>query len=258
MRDMEGRPAVRTVTLTNTADHAVTYDVSTRAALAVEPPYTWDYKTVDKAGRVDLLTDRVTVPAHRSRTIPVVFREPKGAEPGTVFGGWLEFTPRAVGSGTVARVPFMGLAGDLDAVDAINPSFSLVNPALDNPALRPARYNFGKNLPLTIDTANASTADDEAQVMISTQFPVLSRFQVQVLDASGAVVAVPYDIADMVNNAGAGTGIEFYAWNATLGDGSPAPAGTYRMRLVMDKYMGDKDGAPPTQTWTSPEITVVR
>ncbi len=34
--------------------------------------------------------------------------------------------------------------------------------------------------------------------------------------------------------------------------------GTYRLRLVFDKALGDKDHAPPTQTWTSPEATLVR
>jgi hypothetical protein len=62
----------------------------------------------------------------------------------------------------------------------------------------------------------------------------------------------------VARNSGAGTGVSFLSWDGTRTDGSPAPAGTYRMRLVFDKAMGDPDGAPASESWTSPEVTVRR
>lgn len=52
--------------------------------------------------------------------------------------------------------------------------------------------------------------------------------------------------------------MDFHAWDGTRTDGSPAPAGTYRLRLVFDKALGEKRHAPPTETWTSPDVTLVR
>ncbi|MFE6818652.1 S8 family serine peptidase [Streptomyces sp. NPDC057677] len=258
LRDLEGRPAVRAITVHNDSERDVTYTVGHRTALSAAPPYTSEWKADDRAARMDVVgPERVTVRAHASRTVPVIVRQPVGAVEGTVFGGWVEFVP-ADGRQPVLRVPYQGVSGDFDAVSAINPTFSAINTTLDNPALRPAVGNFGKNLPLTIDLANNDTSDDIASVMLSHGFPLLERLRLQVTDARGRVVATPYDQAWLTRNSGAGTGVGFHTWDATLDDGSPAPAGSYRLRLVFDKALGDRDHAPGTETWTSPEVTVVR
>jgi hypothetical protein len=145
-----------------------------------------------------------------------------------------------------------------DAVPAVNPTFSQINTTLDNPALRPAYFSFGKNEPQTLDLVNDSTADDTVQVMVSYQYPLLRRLRLQMVDRRGRTVATPYDGHWISRNDGAGTGMAFYGWDGTRTDGTPAPGGTYHLRLVFDKAMGDADLAPPTETWTSPEVTLVR
>ncbi|MFG3039124.1 S8 family serine peptidase [Streptomyces sp. NPDC048330] len=258
LRDLEGRPAVRTITVHNDTDQPVTYRIGHRAAVSAAPPYTSEWKAEDAAARVNVPgPERITVRAHGSRAVPVTVRQPVGAVDGTLFGGWIEFVPAAAEQ-PVLRVPYQGVSGDFDAVSAINPTFSAINTTLDNPALRPAVGNFGRNLPVTIDLANEDTSDDRAAVMLSHGFPLLERLRVQVTDARGRVVATPYDQSWLTRISGAGTGVEFHAWDATLDDGGAAPAGTYRLRLVFDKALGDRDHAPGTETWTSPEVTVVR
>lgn len=137
-------------------------------------------------------------------------------------------------------------------------TFSGVNTTLDNPALRPAYYTFGKSVPLTVDLSNEVTTDDTAWLMLSHGFPLLERMRVRALDSRGRVVATPYDASWVTRNDGAGTGVEFYSWDAKLADGSPAPAGTYTLRLVFDKAGGDRDHAAPREVWNSPTLTVVR
>src|ERR1043165_2806626 len=90
--------------------------------------------------------------------------------------------------------------------------------------------------------------------MLSHGFPTLRELRVEVLDADGKVVATPVRETWLVRNSGAGTGMDFYGWATTLPDGSPAPNGVYKMRLVFDKILAT--GKP--ETWTSPEITLAR
>ncbi|MFE6888287.1 S8 family serine peptidase [Streptomyces sp. NPDC057694] len=258
LHDLEGRPTARRLTVRNDTNRPQTYKLTHRAALSAAPPYTSEWQEEQRSARVTLPGARsITVPAHGARTVTVVVREPAGVTPGTLFGGWIEFTPQGA-NGQPLRVPYQGLAGDYDAVSAINPTFTAINTTLDNPALRPAAGDFGKNLPVTIDLGDDDLGNDTAAVMLSHGFPLLDRLRMQVLDARGRVVATPYDRAYVTRNSGAGTGVGFSAWNATLDDGSPAPAGVYRLRLVFDKALGDRDHAPPTQLWTSPDVTVIR
>ncbi|MFF4758422.1 hypothetical protein [Streptomyces sp. NPDC001292] len=70
-------------------------------------------------------------------------------------------------------------------VSAINPVFSAINTTLDDPTLRPGYFSFGRSVPITVDLTDASTANDEARVMLSHGFPLLERMRLQVLDARG-------------------------------------------------------------------------
>ncbi|MGW2768824.1 S8 family serine peptidase [Streptomyces sp. NPDC001275] len=256
--DLEGRQLIRRVTVHNPTDHTVTYRVGQSGSVSAAPPYTSAWKPLDAGGDVRVQgVDRLTVAAHSSGEVTVHFQQPTGVPQGTLFGGWVEFTP--VGAATPEiRVPYLGMAGDYDAVSAINPTFTEVNDRLDNPALRPGYFSFGRSEPITVDLTDASTANDKAWVMLSHGYPLLERMRLQVLDARGRVVATPYDASWVSRNSGAGTGMDFYGWDADLADGSPAPAGTYRLRFVFDKALADPQQAPGTETWTSPEVTLVR
>lgn len=256
--DTEGRPAVRRITVHNPAAHAVTYTLTHTAAISAKPPYTSAWVAEDTGARAGIAGHgRLTVPAHGSRTATVVLREPQGVPQGTLYGGWIDIT--AQGSETAeARVPYQGVTGDLDAVSVFNPTFKEVNTTLDNPALRPAYFSFGTSVPVTVDLSNEATTDDAAWLMLSHGFPLLERMRVQAVDARGRVVATPYDESWVTRNSGAGTGMDFYSWDAKLADGSPAPAGTYTLRFVFDKAGGDRDHAAPREVWNSPAVTVVR
>ncbi|MFJ9884738.1 S8 family serine peptidase [Streptomyces sp. NPDC091287] len=254
--DLEGRAVAARVSVRNPGREAVTYKVAHRGAVSATPPYTHDWEAHDATATVTGLPRTVTVPARSSRTVPLRVEQPDGVPDGTLLGGWITLTP--VAQGDVVGVPYLAMSGDYDGVTAINPSFTRVNVNIDNPSLRPAYFDFGKNEPQTLDLGNESTADDTVQVMVSHQFPLLRRMRLQVLDARGRTVATPYDERWVTRNAGAGTGMDFHAWDGTLANGSPAPEGTYRLRLVFDKALGDKDHAAPTETWTSPEATLLR
>ncbi|MFE7242701.1 S8 family serine peptidase [Streptomyces sp. NPDC057580] len=256
--DLEGRQRTRQITVHNPTARPVTYRVGQSAAVSAAPPYTSEWQPTDATGDAEVDDrDRITVAAHGSRTVTVNIRQPRDVAEGTLFGGWVEFT-RSDSTAPEIRVPYLGMAGDFDAVSAINPTFTSINKTLDNPALRPAYFTFGKSVPTTVDLTDTSTANDKAWVMLSHGFPLLERMRLQVLDTRGEVIDTPYDASWVTRNSGAGTGVAFYSWDATRADGTPAPAGTYRLRLVFDKALGDPQKSPSTQIWTSPEVTLVR
>ncbi|MFJ2089455.1 hypothetical protein ACIOEW_09310 [Streptomyces sp. NPDC087901] len=111
---------------------------------------------------------------------------------------------------------------------------------------------------MTVGLSNEATTDDTARLMLSHGFPLLERMRVQALDFRGRVIAEPYDASWVSRHDGAGTGVEFYSWDAKPADGSPAPAGTYTLRFVFDKAGGDRDHAAPREVWNAPAVTVVR
>ncbi|MGY0235424.1 S8 family serine peptidase [Longispora urticae] len=245
--ELEGREVTRQITLTNTRTKAMVYDLGHEAGLGAAPPYTGDYGTVVADGQVTL-DKSVSVPARGSLTVTVRLRAPANVPDGTVFGGWITFTPRH--GGQTLRTAYLGIAGDWHKVSAVNPTFSKYNEGIDNPSLRPADFDFGRNEPVTLDGP-----EKQAWVMISHGFPTLRELRLEVLDATGAVVAVPLREEHVVRVSGVGTGMRFYSWDGTLADGSAAPNGEYRLRLVFDKYLGRPEDV---ERWTSPVVTVRR
>lgn len=245
--ELEGKTVTRTVTLTNTTGSAVQYTVGLETAKGAAPPYTSHYQTVTADADVRVSANMVTVPARKSSTVTVTIRQPEGVPDGTVFGGWVTFTPKH--GGEKLRASYMGVSGDWHKVSAINPTFTAINDRLDNPALRADYYSFGKNAPITITEAGKS-----AWIMLSHGFPTLRELRMEAIDSAGNVIAVPFREEWILRNSGAGTGMDFFEWDLTLADGTPAPNGVYRLRLVFDKILAT--GAP--ETWTSPEITVNR
>ncbi|MEU2230922.1 S8 family serine peptidase [Streptomyces vietnamensis] len=258
LRDTEGRQQVRRITLHNPTDQPLTYRIGHGSAVSAAPPYTAQWMPTDAVGTARFDGDgRITLTPGGSGSVTVRFEQPEGVVAGTLFGGWIEFTADGTDAPQL-RVPYLGVAGDFDAVSAINPTFTEINKTLDNPALRPRYYSFGRSEPIVVDFTDASTANDKAWVMLSHGFPLLERLRLEVLDPAGRVVATPHDASWVARNSGAGTGMDFLGWDATIEDGSPAPAGVYRLRLVFDKALADSDRAPSVQTWTSPQITLAR
>jgi len=289
LHDLNGRSYTKTITVENKSKTAITYNVSHVPALTAAPPMTSFWTPMTEAASVSYSSATLTVPGGKSANLTVTFAEPPGVPGGSVLSGWIELAP--VGGGTSVRVPYMGLKGDYHELPAINPSFTDVNTTLDNPALRPESrpncsgppptrpaccfdpapmscgWSVGKNLPVTLDYTNGDKYDDACTVMVSQGFPTLRKFRARVLNESGRTIAWGTDRYTKsllepreywVRNSGAGTGTDFAEWYGQLDDGSPAPAGTYYIRLEFDKFQGDGNGYPDFESWVSPPITVIR
>jgi len=288
LHDLGGETRTESIVVENKGNQPVTYHLTHAPALTAAPPMTGFWEPRTDAATVTFSSTTLVVPAGGQAGFEVSFDEPVGVPEASVLGGWLVLTPED--GGPCLRVPYMGLKGDYHQLPAINPSFTDVNPSLDNPALRPESrpncsgppptrapccnnptpgscgWSIGPNGTLTLDYTNGDKYDDAAIVMVSQGFPLLRKYRVRVLDDSGRTVAWGVDrggpkldnLQYWVRNSGAGTGIDFAQWAGVLEDGTLAPAGTYYMRLEFDKYQGDGGSYPDFETWTSPAITVIR
>ena len=290
LHDLRGATRTETIKVENKNGVTMTYNVSHVAAISAAPPFTSRWVPMTAAANVTVSPSVLVVPAGGSANLTATFRQPSSVPGGTILSGWIELAP--VGGGKSLRVPYMGLKGAYQELPAINPTFVDINTSLDNPSLRsesrpnctgppPTQaaccrdprpmscgWSIGKNLPQTLDYTNNDKYDDACTVMVSQGFPLLRKYRARVLDASGKTVAwgsdrytnrQPLDLFEYwVRNSGAGTGIDFAEWYGDLEDGSPAPAGTYYIRLEFDKFQGDGGGYPDFETWTSPAITIVR
>lgn len=289
LRDLRGQARSQTIVVENKSKAAVTYRVSHVPAITAAPPFTGSWVPMTDAAAVTLSTSTLTVPAGGSANVTATFLEPAWVPGGTVLSGWIEFAPE--GGGKSLRVPYQGLKGAYQELPAINPTFVAINPNLDNPSLRPESrpncsgppptrpaccsnprpmscgWSVGKNGPLTLDYTNNDKYDDACTVAVSQGFPMLRKYRARVLDSSGRTVAWGTDrftgqllnpLEYWVRNSGAGTGLDFAEWYGQLTDGTPAPAGTYYIRLEFDKFQGDGKSYPDFETWTSPPITVIR
>ncbi|WP_160151977.1 S8 family serine peptidase [Microbulbifer sp. ALW1] len=289
LQDLRGTVASEQITIENKSSKAVTYTLRHNPAISVAPPMTAFWNPSTATADVTFSAGTLTVPADGEASFTASFREPGELPGGSILSGWIELVPEA---GDTLRVPYLGLKGAYQELPALNPTFTDINPGLDNPSLRPetrpycdgppptqARccsdptpgscgWSIGKSTPLTLDFTNGDKYDDAAFAMISQGFPMLRKYRARVINEAGQTVAWAKDrytglrpaklFEHWVRNSGAGTGIDFAQWDGVLEDGAPAPAGTYYIRLEFDKLGGDGVSFPDFETWTSPPITVVR
>ena len=288
--DLNGVMKSETITIENKTNADVTYMVSHVPALSAQPPFVSAWIPTTDAATVTLSPGMLLIPAEGQANLTATFKEPSTVPGGTILSGWIELAP--VGGGKSFRVPYLGLKGDYHELPAINPKFAELNPTLGNPFQRPESrpsctgppptqaaccrqpepgscgFSVGSSTPLTLDYTNGDKYDDVAFVGLSQGFPMLRKYRVRVLNEHGQTVAYAIDrytgglslelFEYWPRNSGAGTGLDFAQWHGLLEDGSPAPSGTYYMKLEMDKYQGDGNSYPDFETWTSPAITVIR
>lgn len=256
LRDMEGRSRVVGVTVKNTSSTRRTFVLRHTAAISAAPPYTDYWLRKKAAAKVSFLGgNRVVLKPGRSTTVQVRIQQATGVAQGTLLGGWIEARVKNQ-SRVQSRTTYLGMVGDYDAVGVINPTFSDVNPPLDNPALRPGEWYFGRNEPLTVDLGDEDTSNDTAAVNFSHGYPLSRRMRVEVLDEQNARVRTIDDQRWLYRNSGAGTGVDWWVLDMTDDSGAVVPPGRYRIRFTFDKVLGDPDGAPPSESWTSPTITL--
>jgi subtilisin family serine protease len=243
--ETEGRPLTRALRVHNDGAAEVTFDLAHAPAIATGPQtFAPQYPVV--AATVVFGAASLTVPARGSATVDVTITEPAGLADRGVFGGFIEFVPRQ--GGRTLRVPYTAFKGDYQAIPVLNPAAS----PHGNPLLRP-NDQVGPGGPVTI----RPDKDEAAYIHVHLDHAV-RRIRIELFDgATGAPLGRLGEFHYVGRNR---TSTEFYpiGWSGEGARGTDVPAGDYRLRLSVQRALGEDENPDHWESWTSPLVTVER
>ncbi|WP_437593920.1 S8 family serine peptidase [Sorangium sp. So ce1000] len=251
--ESEAGPAVRTLTLENSSGHDVIYDLShAPAACATGGDHWAPSSATTGAARVDFSAASVTVPAAGRATVSVIVTASDALAEGSLFGGYLVFTPRGGAADGLLRVPYAGFKGDYQSLPVLNPS----GPGA--PWL--GKLSGTRMTPEPQGAAYTLASDDVPYLVVHLDHGA----ELLTLDIVDATTAKPWGRALMVSHVGqsaSATAATRYGWKGTTkldGRQTVVPNGDYLIKLRALRALGDPNNEAHWETWTSPVVTLDR
>jgi minor extracellular serine protease Vpr len=185
----------------------------------------------------------VTVPAHGTRHVNVTIEAPKDLADGSVYGGYLTFTPSA-GGATAVSVPFAGYKGDFQELNVVSADPRIV---------------------VRAGTTWAPVAAGQVFTMKGIDRPAFSlgllygvqRMTVQLQGLDGNAWLGPIDAASFVRMRRSNPGTTFTITPADF-DSTFLPDGRYRVRVDLLKALGDASNPRHHQVVDSPWFVIKR
>ncbi|MDQ7794905.1 MAG: S8 family serine peptidase [bacterium] len=235
-------PAAFALTIENKRDTPVTFTLSHAPALAtnnniLSPGLALAYATA-------AFPAAVTLAPGEQATVEVTVNL---AATTWLFGGYIRFTPDD--GGPVLSVPYCGFRGDYLAAPVLG-SGPYAFPWLAS--LVGSSYFKAPAEGLTINPQ-----EGEYAYILFNLFRQARKVRVEVLNAAtGRAHGRVLDI-DYMGRSSANTAFFAWAWDGS-GRNGPVPAGTYVLRLSVQKPLGDDDNPAHWDTWTSGPVTVIR
>jgi subtilisin family serine protease len=250
--ESQGGCVTRRVTITNDSRHAVTYTMTSLAAVGTGPdPFVVSYEAL--AARVTFSRDRLTIPGGGTAAVDVTIAPATGQSDRALYGGYLVITPD---DGSRAQhVPFAGFCGDYQSLPTLSDGGGFGFPWLAQgspPVNQPAGATF------------TMMAGDLPEFVIHLDHQA-SELRMDLADAvTGRSWHRMFRERDMPRNATLGSAFLF-VWDGTtqIGNGHGAhavvvPDGRYVATLSSLRALADPKDPSSWDTWTSPVITVAR
>ena len=260
--ESESGPATRTLTVTNDGASAVTFDLSHEPALATLNTYLTGTPTpvafFNAPATVTWSAASLTVPAGGTGTINVTVSPNAGLADKAIYGGYVVLTPQ--GGGREVRVPYAGLKGDYQSIQAIVPTVN------NFPWL--AKLVAGSLVNQPSGATYTLQGDDLPQLVIHFDHQV-RRLEMEVRHAATGQPVHPvfHNILEddyLPRNSGAATFFSF-PWDGTRihSNGNKpkfkdVPDGDYIVVVKALKALGDANNPAHWETWTSPVVTLDR
>jgi subtilisin family serine protease len=241
-----------TLTFSNQGASAITYDLTHVPGANASGSFWTPTIGNATAATVQFGAPSVTVPAGGKATVGVTITAAAAAADGTLYGGYLVFTPQ--GGGTTLRVPYTGYKGDYQALQVLTPV-------------------SGKNYPWLTKVVNGTATSEPSGATYTLQagdYPaVVAHFEHGArrvkIDVFDSVKSKPYgNVLDTEyygqNSAPTGASSTFsFAWDGTTVFNKSlykVPNGTYVLKLSVLKALGDTNNPAHWETWTSPVVTL--
>jgi minor extracellular serine protease Vpr len=251
--ESQAGPAVRTVTLSNSAATPVTYDLSHAPALATGPN-TFTPSFLTGFATVTFDAPSVTVPAGGTATVTATITADPTLPDRSLYGGYLVFTPQAPGNaGVTLRVPYAGFKGDYQAIQVLTPT------AAGFPWL--AKISGGSFVNQPAGGTYTLQGGDLPFFLVHLDHPS-RRLRIDVFDAATGKAWHTSENDQYLPRNSTSTGFFAFSWDGQTTAGGKtytAPNGSYVVVLTVEKALGDPATNPAdTETWTSPVITIAR
>jgi subtilisin family serine protease len=278
--ESQAGPATRTLTLTNSGNASVTYDLDHVEAIGTTGTFPVDQDFWLPDTQVVFSSPTVTVPAHGSATVNVTIT----ADPleddiptGGLYGGYLVLVDQA-DEANLFTVPYAGFKGDYQSIVAIP----------DQPLIGKLSAPFTKAQQIyTQAPANEvwtlQSPDEVPNVLIHFDHQV-RHLELQVVDAATGAPVHPVFSTVLVRNFVARNGLRppaggpyntdtinddvtAFPWDGTRmhdnGGGTAdhrkaVPDGSYKIVVKALKAGGDANNPAHWETWTTPTITIDR
>jgi subtilisin family serine protease len=251
-------PITRTLTVTNDGASAVTFNPSHEPALATLGTFTISF--FDAPATVSWSAPSLTVPAGGTGTIDVTISPNVSLADRAIFGGYLVLTPQ--GGGREVRVPYAGLKGDYQSIQAIVPTVN------NFPWL--AKLVAGSFVNQPAGATYTLQGDDIPFFIIHFDHQV-RRLEMEIRHAATGQPVHPvfHNLSEddyLPRNSGAATFFSF-PWDGTRlhsnGVGNfpkvkEVPDGDYIVVVKALKALGDANNPAHWETWTSPVVTLDR
>lgn len=246
--ESEAGPAVRSLTIRNVGNAAVSYDFSFVNALSTGfNTFTPSFSTSNASVAFDPAS--VTVPAGGQATVEATITAPSGPN-GGLYGGYLVATSQA--DGHLLRVPFSGYVGDYQARQVLVPT------ANGFPWLAKRVGTSFVNQP---GGASFSLEGDDVPFFVVHFDHPARRVRAEAFAAgTGKAWHRAFEREFQARNSGAATFFAF-AWDGMTTSGGKTivvPDGDYVVVLSVLKALGDAADPAHTETWTSPVIAIDR
>ena len=247
------KPVTTTLEIRNDSRSSITYTVSNLDGIGAVGPS--DPAFYAAKATFSSSTATVKVRARSTAKVRVTISAPAGTPDGYIYGGWVVITGD---NGSVLRVPYAGMAGDYQALSAIQDTYGYGFPWL-------AALSDGAFAPVDAGQNYTMQGDDVPYVLFHLEYPV-SDLQLWVYRANadgtkGALLS--QQPAVTTGNAGRDDLYTALAWDGTYKvtkkRNSPvanAAAGAYILEVRALKALGNPKNASHWESFSTDHFTI--
>ncbi|MGH2446838.1 MAG: S8 family serine peptidase [Candidatus Limnocylindria bacterium] len=268
----EAPSTTTTLTIANDGSEAVTYELSTEAAISTPLASAFAFGFWWEPDQVTFSAPSVTVPAGGSATVNVTIAAGAGIPAPALYGGYLYFTSET----ETLSVPYAGFKGDYQSIQAVTGAgadLPQVGRLTECGILRGLDCTSGGNWDLlpnggtfTLDTSGA--IPDVPYFLVHLDHQVQS-LELSVIDAGTGKPIHPvfnsFVDLELVGRNSTESSFFAFSWDGTRphsasgrGKTKVVPDGTYLIELKALKALGDPTNPDHWETWTSPAVTIDR